>query len=114
MGETDLLNRAANASFLSRSQFRIGGLGKGPDEHADPYHTYLGLAALAMYPPEIDDLVSSADDGHDSEEQEHAKERRQQIVESWQLAKLDPLINANEETTWWARKHVSGKSPTFA
>ena len=70
-------------------------------------------SALAMYPPEIDDFVSSADDGHDSEEQERAKERRQQIVESWQLAKLDPLVNANEETSRWAQKHVSGKSLTF-
>ena len=49
----------------------------------DPYHTYLSLASLALYPP--------GDDAH----------------ESWRLPRLDPLINATVETAKWAREHIS-------
>lgn len=108
MGASEIVNRDANASFLARSQFRIGGIAKGPDEHADPYHTYLGIAALAVYPPGFEELGQPVDNDEDNnEEQERAKERHRQIVESWHLARLDPLINASEETAQWARSHIS-------
>ena len=48
----------------------------------DPYHTYLSLASLALYPP---------DDVH----------------ESWILNKLDPLLNATQDTVGWIRKHIT-------
>ncbi|OCB88960.1 hypothetical protein A7U60_g3915 [Sanghuangporus baumii] len=49
--EGDLVDRLTHARFLSRCQFRLGGLAKAPGAHPDPYHTYLALAALALYPP---------------------------------------------------------------
>jgi hypothetical protein len=52
----------------------------------DPYHTYLSLAALSMYPPESDG---------DSE--------------SWVFEPLDPLLNARETTASWIRMHCPAK-----
>lgn len=49
----------------------------------DPYHTYLSLASLA--------LLRVRGDGFD---------------ESWTLPRLDPLLNATEETAKWAREHL--------
>ncbi|KAL5482427.1 CDC43 [Sanghuangporus weigelae] len=49
--EGDFVDRLTHARFLSRCQFRLGGLAKAPGAHPDPYHTYLALAALALYPP---------------------------------------------------------------
>lgn len=51
---------------------------------ADPYHTYLSLAALAIFPV-------ADEPGFD---------------ESFELARLDPLLNATEETARWAREHI--------
>lgn len=48
----------------------------------DPYHTYLSLAAVAMY-------ASGGEAG-----------------DSWRLQRLDPLLNAREETSRWARERV--------
>jgi hypothetical protein len=48
----------------------------------DPYHTYLSLAAVAMY-------ASGSEAG-----------------DSWRLQRLDPLLNAREETSRWARERV--------
>lgn len=81
MGSGEFVNSAALASFLSQCQYKFGGIAKGVGERSDPYHTYLSLAALAMYPPE----------GADA---------------SWRLPKLDPLWNASEETVRWGRQHV--------
>lgn len=52
---------------------------------ADPYHTYLSLAALALFPPPAAD-------------------------ESWHLPPLDPLWNATLETARWAREHIPARS----
>ncbi|KAL5501803.1 CDC43 [Sanghuangporus vaninii] len=49
--ERDFIDRLTHTRFLSRCQFRLGGLAKAPDAHPDPYHTYLALAALGLYPP---------------------------------------------------------------
>ncbi|KIJ62659.1 hypothetical protein HYDPIDRAFT_114319 [Hydnomerulius pinastri MD-312] len=66
--------------FIASCQFKFGGISKAPNEHPDPYHTYLSLAAVAVYPPSNG--------------------------QSWQLQSLDPLLNANEETSKWAREHI--------
>ena len=52
----------------------------------DPYHTYLSLAALSMYPPESD---GDAD--------------------AWVFEPLDPLLNAREKTASWIRMHCPAK-----
>ncbi|KAH7885200.1 terpenoid cyclases protein prenyltransferase [Phlebopus sp. FC_14] len=83
LGARELVNESALASFLSSCQFKFGGISKAPNEHPDPYHTYLSLAAVALYP-----LPKFADS------------------DSWQLRPLDPLLNANEDTTRWAREHI--------
>lgn len=57
---------------------------------ADPYHTYLSLAALSMYPPNLPETDANAS--------------------SWEFAPLDPLLNAREETTAWIRKYIPGTS----
>jgi geranylgeranyl transferase type-1 subunit beta len=90
--------------FLSRCQFKYGGIAKAPSENpgiqlfstqstmyadlnfADPYHTYLSLAALSMYPPE-----ASATGEYSA---------------SWNFAPIDPLLNAREETALWIRQHI--------
>jgi geranylgeranyl transferase type-1 subunit beta len=53
----------------------------------DPYHTYLSLAAIAMFPPP----ESSGGD-------------------TWAIEPLDPLINAKLSTAQWARDHIPSKS----
>ncbi|XP_006462448.1 hypothetical protein AGABI2DRAFT_72409 [Agaricus bisporus var. bisporus H97] len=77
------------ASFLADSQFKFGGIAKCPGEHPDPYHTYLSIAALCMYPPS----PLAADEKPDS----------------WEFPELDPLLNARVDTAEWARKYISGK-----
>ncbi|KDR82565.1 hypothetical protein GALMADRAFT_237942 [Galerina marginata CBS 339.88] len=89
LGAGNLVNADAVASFLARCQFKYGGISKAPGENPDPYHTYLSLAALAMYQP------SSAATGADSQ--------------SWKFEPLDPLLNAREETALWIRGHVPAK-----
>ncbi|KAH8114767.1 terpenoid cyclases/Protein prenyltransferase [Phellopilus nigrolimitatus] len=88
LGAGALVARAPHAGFLAGCQFRVGGLAKAPGELADPYHTYLALAALALYPP---------DEGEGEEDA------------SWRLPRLDALLNATEETAAWARAKISGK-----
>jgi geranylgeranyl transferase type-1 subunit beta len=56
---------------------------------ADPYHTYLSIAALCMYTPS----PLAADEKPDS----------------WKFPELDPLINARVDTAEWAKKYISGK-----
>ncbi|EJC98499.1 terpenoid cyclases/Protein prenyltransferase [Fomitiporia mediterranea MF3/22] len=109
--ESDFVERLTHARFLSRCQFRLGGLAKAPGAHPDPYHTYLALAALALYPPYPSNSSSSLppDSRHDTEGDGKLKRER----ESWNLARLDPLINASVETARWACERISGKvSPT--
>lgn len=55
----------------------------------DPYHTYLSIAALTMYPPNV------AGEGT--------------VPKSWEFETLDPLLNATEETVRWVRAHVPAK-----
>ncbi|KAJ3998832.1 terpenoid cyclases/protein prenyltransferase alpha-alpha toroid [Lentinula boryana] len=87
LGAGDLVDSRSLASFLASCQFKFGGIAKAPGEHSDPYHTYLSLAALSMFPPPI-----SANDANSS---------------SWVFDALDPLINAREETAKWARTHIA-------
>jgi geranylgeranyl transferase type-1 subunit beta len=54
--------------------------------YADPYHTYLSIAAAAVVSPDP----------------------------TWGLQPLDPLINATHETAKWAKEHVSAGAPTPA
>lgn len=51
----------------------------------DPYHTYLSLAALSIFP------VPENDPGFDA---------------TFRLEPLDTLLNANMETARWARRHI--------
>ncbi|KAG6845616.1 hypothetical protein H0H87_006669 [Tephrocybe sp. NHM501043] len=83
----DLVDTHNLASFLASCQFKYGGIAKAPGEHPDPYHTYLSLAALAMYSP----APTMGDHIH---------------AESWRFEPLDPLLNAREETSKWAKEHI--------
>ncbi|KAF9815988.1 hypothetical protein IEO21_04315 [Rhodonia placenta] len=81
LGAADQADSAALARFLADCQFKFGGIAKAPSERSDPYHTYLSLAALAIYPPPAAD-------------------------ETWKLPSLNVLWNATTETARWARKHI--------
>ncbi|EPT00297.1 hypothetical protein FOMPIDRAFT_1030563 [Fomitopsis schrenkii] len=83
----EAVDTTALASFMHQCQFKFGGIAKAPGERADPYHTYLSLAALALFPPPDAD-------------------------ESWQLPPLDPLWNATLDTARWAREHVPAQKRT--
>ncbi|KAG2009804.1 geranylgeranyltransferase type I [Coprinopsis cinerea AmutBmut pab1-1] len=89
LGASELVDTKAMAEFLASCQFKFGGIAKVPGEHPDPYHTYLSLAAIAMYPPEVDGDVPDS--------------------ETWKLEPLDPLLNANLSTAAWVRKHVPAR-----
>lgn len=54
---------------------------------SDPYHTYLSLAALSMFPPPLD--------------------KNDPIWASWNFEALDPLINARVGTAKWAKERVA-------
>ncbi|KAF9533301.1 terpenoid cyclases/protein prenyltransferase alpha-alpha toroid [Crepidotus variabilis] len=86
LGAESLVNSEALATYLSRCRFKYGGIAKAPGESPDPYHTYLSLAALSMYPPQVHDGNSTS--------------------ETWKFGVLDPLLNAREETVAWIRSHV--------
>ncbi|KAJ3762747.1 terpenoid cyclases/protein prenyltransferase alpha-alpha toroid [Lentinula raphanica] len=88
LGAGDLVDSRSLASFLATCQFKFGGIAKAPGEHPDPYHTYLSLAALSMFPPPI----SATEKSNGS---------------SWTFDPLDPLINAREETAKWARSYIA-------
>ncbi|KAG9013568.1 hypothetical protein FRB90_005882 [Tulasnella sp. 427] len=92
LGAGELVNVKENAEFLAACQFKFGGIAKFPDETPDPYHSYLSLACLAIYPPNI----------HEESEDK----------DSWTLPKLDPLVNARVETAQWAREHVPRRNST--
>lgn len=95
----EFIDSDALASFLGECQFKFGGIAKAPGERsgttidfaayslshvhgcADPYHTYMAIAAVALYPPRSGD-------------------------ESWHLPKLNALWNTTEETAQWIRDKV--------
>ncbi|CCL99458.1 uncharacterized protein FIBRA_01476 [Fibroporia radiculosa] len=81
LGAGDLVDSAALASFLGKCQYQFGGISKAPSERADPYHTYLSLAALAIYKPKGTN-------------------------ESWELPQVDVLRNATVDTALWARNRI--------
>ncbi|KAG7088839.1 hypothetical protein E1B28_012794 [Marasmius oreades] len=86
LGAGDLVDSSSLARFISECQFKYGGIAKAPGEHPDPYHTYLSLAALSMYPPPID--------------------QNSPTKASWDFEPLDPLLNAREGTVKWLREHI--------
>ncbi|KZT12168.1 terpenoid cyclases/Protein prenyltransferase [Laetiporus sulphureus 93-53] len=81
LGAGDLVDSVALASFLAQCQFKYGGISKAPGERSDPYHTYLSLAAIALYTPPSADAT-------------------------WEFPALDVLWNATSDTSKWARRHV--------
>ncbi|KAF1815567.1 terpenoid cyclases/Protein prenyltransferase [Eremomyces bilateralis CBS 781.70] len=49
LGRDDLIDAECVRSYLlSKTQHRIGGFGKTPGDTPDPYHSFLGLAALSL------------------------------------------------------------------
>ncbi|KAF8501954.1 terpenoid cyclases/protein prenyltransferase alpha-alpha toroid [Hysterangium stoloniferum] len=90
--ESDIyVNNDCNAEFLLSCQFKYGGIAKSPGEAPDPYHTYLSLASLSLYPPTRSWL-----------------EERKGDKSTWQLNQLDPVLNLRIESAEWARKTISG------
>ncbi|KAG9315698.1 terpenoid cyclases/protein prenyltransferase alpha-alpha toroid [Chiua virens] len=83
----EFVSERSFSEFLSSCQFKFGGISKAPKEHPDPYHTYLSLAAIAMFPPSANDSAEG----------------------SWRLQPLDPLLNANEATSSWVRKYIPSR-----
>jgi geranylgeranyl transferase type-1 subunit beta len=57
--------------------------------YKDPYHTYLSIAALTVFPPNI--------------------QGEEPVPKSWEFGTLDPLLNASGETIKWIREHVPAK-----
>ncbi|KAI0035231.1 terpenoid cyclases/protein prenyltransferase alpha-alpha toroid [Vararia minispora EC-137] len=81
MGEKERIDAVALTRFFARCQHRFGGIAKAQDEAADPYHTYLASAMIAIA----------------------------QGAGTWALGPLDPLVNATEETAAWARERVPAR-----
>ncbi|KAF8515289.1 terpenoid cyclases/protein prenyltransferase alpha-alpha toroid [Gautieria morchelliformis] len=88
LGGGHLVDNDANANFLSACHYKYGGIAKEPGETADPYHTYLALASLSLYPPTATWLGRSI------------------ATSSWSLPPLDPLLNLRKESADWARRHI--------
>jgi len=86
LGTGDLIDANANAEFISKCQFKYGGIAKFPEERPDPFHTYLALASLSLSPPSGD--VKAASDA------------------TWIVQELHPVINARTETAEWAMRNV--------
>ncbi|KAG8907714.1 hypothetical protein FRB99_002510 [Tulasnella sp. 403] len=95
LGAGSLVDVNANAAFLGDCQFRFGGIAKFPNETPDPFHTYMALASLSLYPP------SPSEDSSE--------------LRSWQFGKMDALVNAQEKTAEWAIANVptSNDIPTM-
>ncbi|KAF9046235.1 terpenoid cyclases/protein prenyltransferase alpha-alpha toroid [Panaeolus papilionaceus] len=90
LGAEEFVDTYSMAQFLGRCQFKYGGIAKAPGESADPYHTYLSLAAISMYPPTFEEGSVSP-----------------KVHQSWtSFSPLDPVLNARVETVDWIRKHV--------
>jgi len=78
------VNVEANASFLESCQSTFGGIAKYPGENPDPFHTYMSLASLSIYP------LWANDEG----------------IQSLQLQSLDVPLTATVLTVEWARRHL--------
>ncbi|KAJ7119860.1 terpenoid cyclases/protein prenyltransferase alpha-alpha toroid [Mycena epipterygia] len=89
LGAQDKLDAYAFTQFLAACQFPFGGIAKAPGQHPDPYHTYLSLAAAAMYAPRLENSA-----------------RR---YGKWDFAPFDPLVNARVDTVRWAREHIPAR-----
>ncbi|KAJ7776766.1 terpenoid cyclases/protein prenyltransferase alpha-alpha toroid [Mycena maculata] len=89
LGAQDKLNAHAFTQFIAACQFPFGGIGRAPGQPPDPYHTYLSLAAVAMYAPRL----------------EPGARRYGQ----WEFAPFDPLLNASGDTVRWARSHIPAR-----
>ncbi|KAJ7652606.1 terpenoid cyclases/protein prenyltransferase alpha-alpha toroid [Mycena rosella] len=89
LGAEDKLDAYAFAQFIAACQFPFGGIAKAPGQGPDPYHTYLSLAAVAMYAPRLE-----------------ASARR---YGQWEFTPFDPLLNARVETVRWAREHIPAR-----
>ncbi|KAJ7149043.1 terpenoid cyclases/protein prenyltransferase alpha-alpha toroid [Mycena crocata] len=89
LGAHDKLNAYAFTQFIAACQFPFGGIAKAPGQHPDPYHTYLSLAAVAMYTPR---LANSA-----------------KRYGQWEFTPFDPVMNARVETVNWAREHIPAR-----
>ncbi|KZT28744.1 terpenoid cyclases/Protein prenyltransferase [Neolentinus lepideus HHB14362 ss-1] len=85
LGVKALVDSGPLTQFLAKCQFKFGGIAKAPGEHSDPFHTYLSLAALGIYPPAVPE-------------------------ESWKFDSLDPLLNAREDTARWAWSKIPLKA----
>ncbi|CAK5280367.1 unnamed protein product [Mycena citricolor] len=91
LGEQDKVDAYAFVNFISACQFSYGGIAKAPGQYPDPYHTYLALAAAAMYTPLLS--TSALAYGHNG----------------WNVLAVgpfNPLFNAREEVVQWARQHI--------
>ncbi|KAJ7626591.1 terpenoid cyclases/protein prenyltransferase alpha-alpha toroid [Mycena polygramma] len=86
LGAQDKINVYAFAQFIAACQFPFGGLAKAPGQPPDVYHTYLSLAAAAMYAPRLESSVRG--------------------YGQWDFAPFDPLLNACQETVQWARNYI--------
>ncbi|QRW06398.1 terpenoid cyclase [Ceratobasidium sp. AG-Ba] len=82
LGAEECVDADANATFIEQCQFKFGGLAKVPGNRPDPLHSYLSMAGISLYPPNIGD-------------------------ESWKLQQLVPALNAEESTAQWAIEHLS-------
>ncbi|CAD6583531.1 MAG: hypothetical protein TREMPRED_003586 [Tremellales sp. Tagirdzhanova-0007] len=79
-GHSRLVDRDADRAFLLSAQSPIGGFGKDPEDHPDPYHSYLALAALALSHSEYGGLG---------------------------LRELDPAWNVSVQTAEWLRSEMA-------
>ncbi|KAJ6581449.1 terpenoid cyclases/protein prenyltransferase alpha-alpha toroid [Mycena capillaripes] len=89
LGTPELIDAELHARFIASCQFKYGGIAKVPDEDPDPYHTYLSIAALTVYPPNVPGEGA--------------------VSKSWEFDTLNPLLNASGETIRWVREHVPVK-----
>lgn len=85
LGAGHLVDESAVIGFMGQCQFKFGGIAKAPGEDADPYHTYLSLAALSLGTARGATLPD----------------------ESWKLEPLNPLLNARTSVAEWAQAKMS-------
>ncbi|KAF7365623.1 Terpenoid cyclases/Protein prenyltransferase [Mycena venus] len=89
LGAHDKINAYAFTQFIAACQFPFGGIAKAPGQPPDVYHTYLSLAAAAMYAPRL--------------------ELSARAYGQWEFGPFNPLLNAREETVRWARSHIPAR-----
>ncbi|KAJ7205659.1 terpenoid cyclases/protein prenyltransferase alpha-alpha toroid [Mycena rebaudengoi] len=89
LGAQDKVDAYALVQFLASCQFSFGGIAKASGAHPDPYHTYLSLAAMAMYSPRLEPSARS--------------------YGRWNFEPFDPLLNARMDTSRWARENIPAR-----